>query len=219
MTARAEHWNVDEAIKERIEEALRRRPSEYMNQMGWVLTAFQNALYELMHAPTLKEGVIATMQCGGDIDTNGAICGALLGAGFPGGRSECLVRALTLGREATMPRRYKGALDVDDDGWTLDKNHLIVREREGQVEIRFTLSGLSPDHGRFSVEGTAIRMSEGHYATPGELEFTHAEPPGSPGGRVRIKLRIEETAGHCGVDGTWRENAREYTFSGDLEPD
>ena len=48
--------------------------------MGWVLTAFQNALYELLHAPTLEDGVIETVRCGGDTDTNGAICGALLGA-------------------------------------------------------------------------------------------------------------------------------------------
>ena len=47
--------------------------------MGWVLTAFQNALYKLLHAPTPDEGVIATVHCG-DTDTNAAICGALLGA-------------------------------------------------------------------------------------------------------------------------------------------
>ena len=80
MAARAEQWKVDEAIRERIEQAKSRRPPEYYDQMGWVLTAFQNALYELMHARSLKEGVISTVQCGGDTDTNGAICGALLGA-------------------------------------------------------------------------------------------------------------------------------------------
>ena len=80
MTARAEQWNVDQAIRERIEHAQTRRPPEYSRQMGWVLTAFQNALYELLHAPTLEEGAIATVGCGGDTDTNGAICGALLGA-------------------------------------------------------------------------------------------------------------------------------------------
>ena len=79
MAARAEQWNVDQAIRERIEQAKTHRPPEYNRQMGWVLTAFQNALYELLHAPSL-EGVIATVQCGGDTDTNGAICGALLGA-------------------------------------------------------------------------------------------------------------------------------------------
>ena len=80
MAARAEQWNVDQAIRERIEEAQTRRPPEYSQQMGWVLTAFQNALYELLHAPTLEEGIIATVGCGGDTDTNAAICGALLGA-------------------------------------------------------------------------------------------------------------------------------------------
>ena len=48
--------------------------------MGWVLTAFQNALYELVHERTFKDAVIETVHCGGDTDTNGAICGALLGA-------------------------------------------------------------------------------------------------------------------------------------------
>ena len=80
MAARAAQWNVDDAIRDRIEHAQTRRPPEYSRQMGWVLTAFQNALYELLHAPTLEEGVIETVQCGGDTDTNGAICGALLGA-------------------------------------------------------------------------------------------------------------------------------------------
>ena len=80
MAARAAQWKVDEEIRQRIEQAKTRRPPEYYHQMGWVLTAFQNALYELLHARSLEDGVIATVQCGGDTDTNGAICGALLGA-------------------------------------------------------------------------------------------------------------------------------------------
>lgn len=48
--------------------------------MGWVLTAFQNAFYWLMSGATLEEAVIATVAKGGDTDTNGAICGTLLGA-------------------------------------------------------------------------------------------------------------------------------------------
>ena len=48
--------------------------------MGWVLIAFQNALFQMLHAPNLEEGVVNTVMQGGDTDTNAAICGALLGA-------------------------------------------------------------------------------------------------------------------------------------------
>ena len=58
MAARAERWKVDRAIRERIEQAKSRRPPEYYHQMGWVLTAFQNALYELLNDRTLEQAVI-----------------------------------------------------------------------------------------------------------------------------------------------------------------
>ena len=81
MAVRAAQWNIDHTIRDRIEQAQTHRPPEYSGQqMGWVLIAFQNALYDLLHAPTLEQGVIETVQCGGDTDTNAAICGALLGA-------------------------------------------------------------------------------------------------------------------------------------------
>ncbi len=57
-----------------------RPPSDYIHQQGWVLIAFQNALWQLLHAPSLKEGVVNTVMRGGDTDTNAAIAGALLGA-------------------------------------------------------------------------------------------------------------------------------------------
>ena len=47
---------------------------------GWVLIALQNAFHELLHAPSLEAGVVATVRRGGDTDTNAAIAGALLGA-------------------------------------------------------------------------------------------------------------------------------------------
>lgn len=55
-------------------------PDSYSNQSGWVLIALQNAFYQLIHAPNLEEGVVATIMAGGDTDTNAAIAGALLGA-------------------------------------------------------------------------------------------------------------------------------------------
>ena len=56
--------------------------SQYDNgeKMGWVLLAFHNALYQLAHASTFEQAVVDTVMGGGDTDTNGAICGALMGA-------------------------------------------------------------------------------------------------------------------------------------------
>ena len=47
---------------------------------GWVLIALQNAFYQVLHAPSLEEGVVQTVMASGDTDTNAAIAGALLGA-------------------------------------------------------------------------------------------------------------------------------------------
>jgi ADP-ribosylglycohydrolase len=49
-------------------------------ERGWVRIALQNAFFELLHAPSLEQGVVATVRRGGDSDTNAAIAGALLGA-------------------------------------------------------------------------------------------------------------------------------------------
>lgn len=57
-------------------------PGEYQHQMGWVRIALQNAFWQLLHAPSLEEGVVDTVRRGGDTDTNAAIAGALLGAAY-----------------------------------------------------------------------------------------------------------------------------------------
>jgi len=63
-----------------IRDAAAAPPADYVHQQGWVLIAFQNALWQLRHAPTLEAGVVDTVMRGGDTDTNAAIAGALLGA-------------------------------------------------------------------------------------------------------------------------------------------
>ncbi|WP_419164322.1 ADP-ribosylglycohydrolase family protein [Candidatus Palauibacter sp.] len=55
-------------------------PDDYFTSMGWVRIAFRNALWQLLHAPSLEEGVVDSVMRGGDTDTNAAICGALPGA-------------------------------------------------------------------------------------------------------------------------------------------
>jgi ADP-ribosyl-[dinitrogen reductase] hydrolase len=47
---------------------------------GFVLITLQNAFFELLHAASLEDGVVATVRRGGDTDTNAAVAGALLGA-------------------------------------------------------------------------------------------------------------------------------------------
>jgi len=81
----AENWQVEKALRQCLDQAKTSRPKDYEHQMGWVLIAFQNALWQLLHAPNLEEGVVDTVMHGGDTDTNAAIAGALLGAVY--GRS------------------------------------------------------------------------------------------------------------------------------------
>ncbi len=68
------------SIQDALERARTAAPEDFMHHQGWVLTALQNAFFELHHAPSLEEGLVRTVGRGGDTDTNGAIAGALLGA-------------------------------------------------------------------------------------------------------------------------------------------
>ncbi|MFZ4616077.1 MAG: ADP-ribosylglycohydrolase family protein [Rectinemataceae bacterium] len=86
---------VEASVMASIEAAAVEAPANFLSQMGWVLIAFQNALYQLLHAPSLELGIIDTVMRGGDTDTNAAISGALLGA--------------VHGREA-IPRRWEEAI-------------------------------------------------------------------------------------------------------------
>lgn len=76
----AQGMSVDGRLLKAIVDASESPPADYVQQQGWVIIAFQNALWQLLHAPTLEEGVIDTVMRGGDTDTNAAIAGALLGA-------------------------------------------------------------------------------------------------------------------------------------------
>lgn len=70
----------DASVLSALRSAAEYPPADYQTRQGWVLVALQNAFYQLLHAPTLEEGVVATVMAGGDTDTNAAIAGALLGA-------------------------------------------------------------------------------------------------------------------------------------------
>jgi ADP-ribosyl-[dinitrogen reductase] hydrolase len=76
----AEGMKVDRNLLDAVRGAAEALPTDYVHQQGWVLTAFRNALWHLLHAPNLEEAVVDTVMRGGDTGTNAAICGALLGA-------------------------------------------------------------------------------------------------------------------------------------------
>ncbi len=76
----ARRSNVAPSVLEALEAARTDRPKDYVTNMGWVLIALQNAFYQLLHASSLEDGIVDTIMQGGDTDTTGAICGALLGA-------------------------------------------------------------------------------------------------------------------------------------------
>ena len=78
----ATEMNVEKTLMKAILDAQNSVPADYLHQQGWVIIAFQNALWQLLNAPSLEEGVVDTVMRGGDTDTNAAIAGALLGAAY-----------------------------------------------------------------------------------------------------------------------------------------
>lgn len=76
----ARQMDADPSLVIAVENAGKQPPEDYMINQGWVLVALQNALWQLVSAKNLEEAVVSTVMCGGDTDTNAAICGALYGA-------------------------------------------------------------------------------------------------------------------------------------------
>ena len=96
IVAWADEMDVEDTLMQAVNDSMEAPPADYLELRGWVLVAFQNALWQLRHAPNLEEGVVNTIMHGGDTDTNAAICGALLGAvwgreAVPARWTECLL--------------------------------------------------------------------------------------------------------------------------------
>ncbi|MCS6899672.1 MAG: inositol monophosphatase family protein [Myxococcales bacterium] len=76
----AQEARVELSVLAALEDAEQGPPADFQRNMGWVLIALRNAFHQLLHAPSLEEGLVTTVGHGGDTDTNGAVAGALLGA-------------------------------------------------------------------------------------------------------------------------------------------
>jgi len=80
IRARQEMY-YEPSIYEVLRKAEDTLPEDFVtHKKGWVLVALQNAFYRLLHAKDTEQAIIETVSEGGDTDTNGAICGALVGA-------------------------------------------------------------------------------------------------------------------------------------------
>jgi ADP-ribosyl-[dinitrogen reductase] hydrolase len=78
----AVEWNREHGSSPGVSEALARARDSlpaFLPNQGHVIIALQNAFYQLLHAPSVEEGIVQTVMQGGDTDTNAAIAGALLG--------------------------------------------------------------------------------------------------------------------------------------------
>jgi ADP-ribosyl-[dinitrogen reductase] hydrolase len=62
----AREMSANEALLKSINDASMASPSDYIRQQGWVLIAFHNALWQLLHARNLEDGVVDTVMRGGD---------------------------------------------------------------------------------------------------------------------------------------------------------
>jgi ADP-ribosyl-[dinitrogen reductase] hydrolase len=114
-----------------IQGAAKGPPVDYVQQQGWVLIAFRNALWQLLHAPTFESGVVDTVMRGGDTDTNAAICGALLGAvyGFDAIPLQWVDRVLNCRPKAGLPGVHRPRPECF---WPVDALELVERLVAGQ---------------------------------------------------------------------------------------
>ncbi len=75
----AQQQQIDPILMDALKDAEISLPDMTTNA-GWVVSAFQNALYQLLHASSAEEAIVNSVMQGGDTDTTAAIAGALLGA-------------------------------------------------------------------------------------------------------------------------------------------
>ncbi len=130
----AADMNAEPSLTEAILDAAEAPPAGYVRQQGWVLIAFHNALWQLVHAPNLEEGVVDTVMRGGDTDTNAAICGALLGAvhGLDAVPRRWVDRLLQCRPEAGRPGVHHPRPEVF---WPVDAMDLAMHLVSGQGTV------------------------------------------------------------------------------------
>lgn len=80
IVERATARRVPKMLMDAIVAAEDSPPEDYLTNQGSTLIALRNALWQLLHAPSVEAAIVDTVMRGGDTDTNAAVCGALLGS-------------------------------------------------------------------------------------------------------------------------------------------
>lgn len=84
-------------------------PRDYYTNMGWVRLALQSAMFWLGTDTSFEEALVATVNQGGDSDTNGCITGALLGAALGERAIPGRWRRAVLECQSLRPAEYQAA--------------------------------------------------------------------------------------------------------------
>lgn len=118
-----------ESLVETVRRARQEAWDEKVVHTGWVLVALQNALWQILHAPSFEEAIVDTISHGGDTDTNAAICGALYGAicGIEGIPERWLRSVLDCRPEAGHPNVMNPRPEVFWAGDALDLAEQLLR--------------------------------------------------------------------------------------------
>ena len=72
--------NIPRRLHEAMLQAADAPPTQFSDCMSWAALTLHNALYWLARDADPEQAIVETVACGGDTDTNAAVCGALLGA-------------------------------------------------------------------------------------------------------------------------------------------
>ena len=84
--------------------------NDYSQNMGYFGIALQNCLFELFNGYNFYQSLFDTIARGGDTDTNGCICGALLGCYYGFNPYEIKNNMLKL----TIPKKWIDQIQIDN---------------------------------------------------------------------------------------------------------
>jgi hypothetical protein len=108
-----------------------------------------------------------------------------------------------------MSNVYSGVIEVEDGGFDLKANRLILRENQ----VAFDFSG-SDEWGAFNIQGIAKMTESGFYMAP-KLELIYPQYVNKDSASIKITaIDTATVSGKCKLRGSWLQANKEWRFSG-----